>query len=130
MPETVLLKFASHSNEFAVLEVRRHAGKLHHDQGVKLGWPEYEEGTEHLIYHLARRQAKNEVELPFYTIWKSTKAPAAKVACTLETSAGKATVQTEGSLPNASPPINEEAEEPKQEEREEEAEEAEEGEGE
>jgi hypothetical protein len=58
------------------------------------------------------------VELPFYTVWKTTKAPAAQISCTLETKLGKATVETEGSLP-LSPPINEEAEEEAQEERDE-----------
>jgi len=99
-------------------------------EGVKVGWPEYEEGTEHILYHLPHGKAKATVELPFYTIWKSQKAPAAEISCTLETKLGKATVETKGSLPHVSPPIDEEAEELKQEEREEEGEAAEEKEGE
>jgi len=74
-------------------------------------------GTEHILYHLPHGKAKATVELPFYTIWKSQKAPAAEISCTLETKLGKATVETKGSLP-LSPPIDEEAEELKQEERE------------
>ena len=118
-PEPVEAKFASHGDEFAVLEevvddMPEHFTTI---QGVKVGWPEYEEGTEHILYHLPHGKAKTTVELPFYTIWKSTKAPAAQVACTLKTNLGKARVETEGSLPK-SPPINEEAEEEKEEERE------------
>jgi hypothetical protein len=57
--------------------------------------------------------------LPFETIWRTTSPPGAKVACTLTTSAGKATVRTAAALPSVPPPIDEEAEEQKQEEREE-----------
>jgi hypothetical protein len=132
VPTTVLAKFASHGHLLAVLE------EITEDmpeafttiEGVKVGWPEYEEGTEHILFHLPHGKAVRTVELPFYTIWKSQKAPAAEISCTLETKLGKATVETEGSLPHTSPPIDEEAEEVKQEERAEEDEAAEEAEGE
>ena len=39
-----------------------------------MGWPEYEEGTEHVLYHLPHGKAKTTVELPFYTVWKTQKA--------------------------------------------------------
>jgi hypothetical protein len=130
-PNTVLAKFASHGHLLAVLEeiTEDMPESFTTIQGVKVGWPEYEEGTEHLLYYLPHGKAKTTVELPFYTIWKTRSAPAAKISCTLETKVGKATVETEGSLP-ISPPIDEEAEELKQEERAEEDEEAEEAESE
>lgn len=120
IPLAVEAQFASHGDQLAILE------EVSEDlpenfttiEGVKVGWPKYEEGTEHILYHLPHGKAKTTVELPFYAIWKSKKAPAAQIACTLETKLGKATVETEGSLP-LSPPINEEAEELKTEEREE-----------
>jgi hypothetical protein len=120
IPEPVEAKFASHSHAFAVLEevVEDMPETFTTIQGVKVGWPKYEEGTERILYYLPHGKAKTTVELPFYTIWKSQKVPAAQIACTLETKLGKATVKTEGSLPRTSPPINEEAEEEKQEERE------------
>jgi hypothetical protein len=126
VPETVLIKFASHGYEFAVLEVEDVAERFTTIEGVKLNWPEYEEGTEHLEYLLPEGVAKHKVELPFYTIWKSTKPPAATVACTLETGAGKATVQTEGKIDTIASPINEEEEEAESEAAEKEVEEAEE----
>ncbi len=120
VPNTVLARFASHGHLLAVLEeiTEDMPEKFTTIEGVKVGWPEYEEGTEHVLYHLPHGKAKTTVELPFYTVWKTQKAPAAQIACTLETKLGKATVETEGSLP-LSPPIDEEAEELKQEEREE-----------
>jgi hypothetical protein len=121
VPEAVIAKFASHSHLEAYLEEVKEdmPEKFTTIEGVKVGWPEYEEGTEHILYHLPHGKAKTTVELPFYTVWKTTKVPAAQISCTLETKLGKATVETEGSLPQISPPINEEAEEEKQEEREE-----------
>ncbi|MGH2937898.1 MAG: hypothetical protein ACRDPE_07245 [Solirubrobacterales bacterium] len=132
VPETVLARFASHGDLLAVLEEIREdmPESFTTIEGVKVGWPEYEEGTEHILYHLPHGKAKATVELPFYTIWKSQKAPAAEISCTLQTKLGKATVATEGSLPHTSPQIDEEAEEVKQEERAEEDEAAEEAEGE
>jgi hypothetical protein len=120
VPNTVLAQFASHGHLLAVLEeiTEDMPEKFTTIEGVKVGWPKYEEGTEHVLYHLPHGKAKTTVELPFYTVWKTRKAPAAQISCTLETNLGKATVETEGSLP-LSPPINEEAEELKQEEREE-----------
>jgi hypothetical protein len=120
-PEPVIAQFASHGREYAYLEevVDDIPDYFTSIQGVKVGWPKYEEGTEHLLYYLPHGKAKKTVELPFFTIWKTTKAPAAQISCTLETKLGKATVETEASLPSTSPPINEEAEEEKLEEREE-----------
>lgn len=131
-PEPVVARFASHGHLLAVLEEVTEDMPEYFTtiQGVKVGWPEYEEGTEHIVYYLPHGKAKTTVELPFYTIWKSNKAPAAEISCTLKTKLGKATVETEGSLPHTSPPIDEEAEEAKQEERAEEEEAAEEAEGE
>jgi len=130
VPETVLAQFSSHGYELAVLEevFEDMPARWATIKGVKLEWGEYEEGTENLHYFLPEGKAKATVDLPFYSIWKSTKKPAAQISCTLEVSAGKATVKTEGALPRVSPPINEEAEEEAQEEREETEETAEESE--
>jgi hypothetical protein len=122
IPETVLAQFSSHGYELAVLEEVFEDMPPHWTtiKGVKLEWGEYEEGTENLHYFLPDGKAKETVELPFYSIWKSTKKPAAEVSCTLEVSAGKATTETKGELPHVSPPIDEEAEEENEEQREEE----------
>jgi hypothetical protein len=118
VPEVILLDFSSHGSELAVLEVLEEPRRFTTAQGVKLEWPEYQPGTEHLKYFLTDKP-ESVFKLPFFTVWKSTSVPSAKVACTLETNAGKATVKTAGSLPRISPPIDEEAEEEKAEEKEE-----------
>ncbi len=121
VPETVLIDFSSHSDELAVLEVSDLPNRFTTERGVKLDWPTYQVGTEHLAYFLPAGRPKQDLELPFDTVWKSTAIPAAAVACTLTTSAGKATVRTRGALKKVSPPINEEEEEEKEQEEEEEA---------
>jgi hypothetical protein len=110
VPEVILLLFSSHGTELAVVELDGLPEHFSSEKGVKLEWPKYQPGVEHLEYFL----------LPFETIWRTTSPPGAKVACTLTTSAGKATASTAGALKGIAPPIDEEAEEEKQEEREEE----------
>jgi hypothetical protein len=121
VPETLLAQFSSHGYELAELE------EVDEDlpprwttvKGVKLEWGEYEVSAEHLKYFLPEGRAKATIELPFYSIWRSTKPAAAAISCDLTVAAGKATVSAQGSLPRISPPINEEAEAEAQEEKEE-----------
>ncbi len=122
VPEKVQVGFASHGHLYAILEVADLPDRWTTVRGVKLEWPEYEVGTEHLDYELPPENPKPPavVELPFYTIWRTQKKPpAASVSCTLKTSAGTATVKTSGALAKVSPPIDEEAEEETQEAKEE-----------
>jgi hypothetical protein len=123
VPETILVDFSARGAELAVLETAGIA-QFTTEKGVKLEWPTYKIGTERLKYFIAG--GKPTIELPFYTVWKTTSVPAAAIACTLTVSAGKATVRAEGALKKAPPPIDEEAEEENEEEAEEEAEKAEE----
>jgi hypothetical protein len=125
VPETILVDFSARGSELAVLETDDVA-RFTSEKGVKLEWPTYEVGTERLKYFISGGKPKQELALPFYTVWKTRAAPAAGVACTLKTSAGEATVRTEGALKKISPPIDEEAEEEAEEAADEEAEEEEE----
>jgi hypothetical protein len=119
VPGTILVNFSSHSSELAVLEVEDLPDRFSTERGVKLEWPKYEVGTEHLEYFLPAGKPVQDLELPFYTVWRTTAVPAATVACTLTTGAGKATARTHGALKKISPPINEDEEAEKEEEKEE-----------
>jgi hypothetical protein len=119
VPEVILVNFSSHSSELAVLEVEDLPNRFTTERGVKLEWPKYQVGTEHLEYFLPKGKPTQDLELPFDTVWKTTAVPAATVACTLTTGAGKATVHTHGALKKISPPINEDEEAEKEEEKEE-----------
>lgn len=122
VPETILVDFSSHGDELAVLEVGDEPPRFTTEQGVKVEWPEYKAGIEHIKYFLPDGKPKQDLELPFYTVWKTTVVPSAKLACTLTTSAGTATAETVGALKHISPPINEALEEEREEAREEKAE--------
>jgi hypothetical protein len=127
VPETVLMDFSSKSSELAVLEFPDRPARFTTERGVKVEWPRYVVGEERIKYFVVGKP-EQDLELPFYTIWRSQDIPSAKVACTLETSAGEATASTAVVLREHTPPIDEEAEELKEEEREE-AEEGEDEEG-
>lgn len=120
VPEAVLVDFSSHSSELAVLEIEGLPKSFTTEKGVKVEWPEFEEGTEHLDYFIAGGKPKANLRLSFNSIWRSTAVPAATTSCTIKTDAGKATVETKGALQHLPPPIDEEAEEVNQEKREEE----------
>jgi hypothetical protein len=122
VPEAIAINFSSHGVEFAELQVGDLPRKFTSVKGVKLEWPKYRVGTEHLKYFLPDGKPKVGVDLPFNTVWKTKVVPAAKIACTLTTSAGDATVETAGALKHISPPINEGLEEEREEAREERAE--------
>lgn len=124
VPETLLVDFSARGGELVVLEPQL-LRTFTTERGVKLEWPTYEVGTENLKYFIAGGKPKQDLVLPFYTVWKTTAAPAAAISCTLTTSAGKATVRSAGKLAAFPPPIDEEAEEEAEELAEEEAEEAE-----
>jgi hypothetical protein len=119
VPEVILLFFSSHGTELAVVELDGVPEHWSTEKGVKLEWPKFQPGVEHLEYFLPAGKPKQDLVLPFETIWRTTSPPGAKVSCTLTTSAGKATAHTSAALPKIPPPIDEEAEEEKQEEREE-----------
>jgi hypothetical protein len=126
VPETVLMDFSSKSSELAVLEFPDRPPRFTTERGVKVEWPTYKVGEERIKYFIVGKP-KQDLELPFFTIWRSQDIPAAKIACTLETGAGEATASTQVAFKEHTPPIDEEAEELKAEQREEADEESESG---
>lgn len=125
VPELLLADFSARGGQLIVLEPRQFR-TFTTERGIKLEWPKYEVGTENLKYFIAGGKPKQDLVLPFYTVWKTTATPAAAISCTLTTSAGTATTRTAGKLTAFPPPIDEEAEEANEERADEEAEEAEE----
>lgn len=125
-PLAIAVHFSSHGKSLARLEMEELPRHFTNERGVKVGWPEYETGTERILYYLPAGKKEDELELPFDTVWRTTGTPSAKIACTLTTAAGEATARTAGALKHPSPPIDEEAEAEKAQEREEEAKKAEE----
>jgi hypothetical protein len=112
VPDALVMDFSARGGEDVIVEAAdlRILG-FTTEKGVKLEWPKYTEGTERLKYFIAGGKPTNDLDLPFFTVWKTTALPSATVSCTVTTSAGEATATTKGALKKVSPPIDEEAEE-------------------
>jgi hypothetical protein len=99
-PETSLVEFSSHSTDLASVEVSDVFGKRYTtERGIVVEWAPYREGQQVWKLGLPSGRPKNDLKLPFVSIWRTTAKPAARMSCTIETAAGSATVRTAGSLP-------------------------------
>lgn len=98
-PETSLVEFSSHSTDLASLEMSDLFGKRYTSlKGIVVEWAPFRIGRQVWKYGLPAGRPKEDLRLPFASIWRTTAKPAAKIACTVENAAGKATVSTEGAL--------------------------------
>jgi hypothetical protein len=130
VPERLVIDFSARGGENVIVEAEDLGIRgFTTEKGVKLEWPKYTVGTERLEYTIKGSTPTRDLDLPFFSIWKTTTVPSATVSCTLTTSAGKATVETKAALKKVTPPIDEEAEEHAEEEAQEREEEKEEAEG-
>jgi hypothetical protein len=99
-PETSLVEFSSHSTDLASVEVSDIFGKRYTtEKGIVVEWAPYRIGQQVWKLGLPSGRPKEDLELPFVSIWRTTVKPAARMSCTVETAAGSATVSTSGSLP-------------------------------
>jgi hypothetical protein len=131
VPERLVMDFSARGGENVIVEGEDLGIRgFTTEQGVKLEWLKYTEGTERLDYFIAGGTPTEDLDLPFFSIWKATAPPRATISCTVKNKAGKATASTKASLPELSPPIDEEAEDEAEEQAEEEDDELEEDEAE
>jgi hypothetical protein len=108
VPEVVLVEFSSHGDALATVEVEDlFENGFATEEGIKVEWPSYKVGEERWEWFLPSGPPEKTLELPFASVWRTTAIPSAKIACTLTTSAGKATVRTQGGLSHRSEPIAE-----------------------
>lgn len=110
VPEVVLAEFASKGAALGVLDFEDlFENGFSSVRGLKVEWPKYTVGEERWEWFLPPGKPSVDLELPFASLWRTTAVPSAKIACTLETSAGEATVRTAGALAKRSKPIDEDA---------------------
>lgn len=108
VPEVVLAEFSSQGTGLAVLEFSDlFEDGFSSERGVKVEWPTYEIGRERWEWFLPPGRPARELVLPFASVWKTTAVPAARIACTLITGEGNATVRTAGVQGKRSGPIDE-----------------------
>ncbi|HEX8753449.1 MAG TPA: hypothetical protein VF731_08540 [Solirubrobacterales bacterium] len=106
--ETILAELPSHGDTLASLEFEDlFRNGFANEKGIKVEWPTYRIGEERLDYFLPAGPPKQDLLLPFAVVWRTKAIPAAKIACTITTSAGTATARTQGALPKRSEPIAE-----------------------
>jgi hypothetical protein len=98
-PETSLVEFSSHSTDLASLEMSDVFGKRYtQEKGIVVEWAPFQIGQQVWKYGLPAGRPKEDLTLPFASIWRTTSQPAAHIACTVENSVGTATVSTAGKL--------------------------------
>ena len=97
--ETAAVEFSSHSTDLAAVEMADIIGKRYTSKkGIVVEWAPFRIGQQVWKYGLPAGRPKEDLTLPFASIWRTTAKPAAQIACTVENSAGTATVSTAGSL--------------------------------
>lgn len=99
VPEVVLVEFNSHGTDLAVLALKDAFDTFTDRRGVVVSWVPYRKGVQEWQWGLPRRRPGRPLELGFASFWRTTATPAARIACTVETAAGSATVRTAGKLP-------------------------------
>lgn len=98
-PENSLVEFSSHSTDLALVEIGDAIGSRFTDEpGIVVEWAPFRIGQQMWQWGLPGGRPEADLRLPFASIWRTTTTPAARVACTVETGAGSATVRTAGSL--------------------------------
>ncbi len=98
-PETSLVEFSSHSTDLASVEMSDVVGERYtREKGIVVEWAPYRIGRQVWQYGLPAGHPKEDLTLPFATVWRTTARAAAHISCTTETAAGTATVRTAGTL--------------------------------
>jgi len=97
--EDSLVEFSSHSTDLAVVEIGDVIGKRYtREKGIVVEWAPFRIGQQVWKYGLPAGRPREDLTLPFASIWRTTAKPAAKIACTVENSGGTATVRIAGAL--------------------------------
>lgn len=97
--ETSLVEFSSHSTDLASVELGDVIGERYTRQkGIVVEWAPFRIGQQVWQFGLPAGRPKEDLSLPFASIWRTTSKPAARIACAVENSSGTATVRTAGAL--------------------------------
>ena len=97
--ENSLVEFSSHSAELALVEMNDVLGKGYtREKGIVVEWAPFQIGQQVWKFGLPAGRPQEDLTLPIASIWRTTSKPAAHIACTVENSAGTATVSTAGKL--------------------------------
>jgi hypothetical protein len=98
VPEVVLVEFNVQGGELAVLELADAFDAFADEPGVVVSWSPYKKGVQEWQWGLPPGRPGAPLELGFASFWRSTATPRARIACSIETGAGRAAVRTAGEL--------------------------------
>jgi hypothetical protein len=108
LPESgVQVEFSSHGTYAAEVLLEDLPHQAANEKGINLEWPTYHIGVERWHWFLPPGAPSVGLTLPFVTVWRTTKIPAVAVSCTVETSAGDASVHTAAAFAHISEQIAE-----------------------
>ncbi len=98
VPDRVGLRFHYSGGEYASLELGDAFDAYTELRGVVGTWEEHRTASMGWQWGLPKGRPKEPLTLGFASFWKTTRAPAGSIACTLENAVGAASVRTGGSL--------------------------------
>jgi hypothetical protein len=96
--ERVVVEFNSHGTDLAIVELGDAFKEFANERGLTVSWTPFRVGRQGWQWGFPPGQPAKQLELGFASIWRTTSKPAAKLSCTVYTSAGVATVKTAGTL--------------------------------
>jgi hypothetical protein len=98
VPESVGVKFHSNGAEYASLEFGDAFETFTDLRDVVVSWETYRTNSQTWQWGLPKGRLAEPLELGLASFWRTTKAPAVSISCTLENAFGSATVRTAGDL--------------------------------
>lgn len=98
VPEVTLVEFNVQGGELATLELGDAFDAFTDEPGVVVSWSPYRKGAQEWQWGLPPGRPAEPLELGFASFWRIAGTPKARLSCTVETAAGRATVRTAGEL--------------------------------
>jgi hypothetical protein len=99
VPETVLVDFNVHGTDLASLELGDAFPAFTTEPGLTVSWGKFQEAVQVWQWGLPKGRPAKPLELGFAALWRTSTTPSARIACTIQTAGGSATVRTAGKLP-------------------------------
>ncbi|MGB7589354.1 MAG: hypothetical protein WBM00_11670 [Solirubrobacterales bacterium] len=98
LPATVTVEFNAHETDLARIRLGDAFDAFSNLPGVTVDWAPFRLAQQTWEWGVPANPPAGPVRLAFAGIWRTSASPAAKIACTVNSSTGSATVHTAGSL--------------------------------
>jgi hypothetical protein len=98
VPRVLRVEFNAQGAELAIVNLGDAFGRFASRPGVKVEWDKYRPAQQGWNWALPGNLPAKPLTLSFASVWRTAGTPAARIACTVTTSAGIATAKTAGAL--------------------------------